>query len=129
MLFNVYIDFVVRQALARMPDTCSVSVAYGFDGTLTPVGDRITYRTYIPLLMYADDMALTCSNAAELLQFLKVLDDVCAECGLCINAAKTEVMSVDRPGLDPLPAVIELASWWSAEAGHPVQVSGLACLI
>jgi hypothetical protein len=108
LLFNVYIDFVVRQALARMPDTCGVSVAYGFDGTLTPVGDRITYRTYIPLLMYADDMALTCSSAAELLQFLHVLDDVCAECGLRINAAKTEVMSIDRRGLDPLPAEIHL---------------------
>jgi hypothetical protein len=109
MLFNVYIDFVVRQALARMPDACGVSVAFGFDGTFSPpVGDRISYRTHIALLMYADDMALTCSNAAELLQFLKVLDDVCAECGLCINAAKTEVMSVDRRGIDPLPAVIEL---------------------
>lgn len=109
MLFNVYIDFVVRQALARMPDGCGVSVAFGFDGTLsTPAGDHITYRTCIPLLMYADDMALICSSAAELVQFLQVMDDVCAECGLCINAAKTEVMSVDRKGKDPLPAEIQL---------------------
>ena len=33
---------------------------------------------------------------------------MCAECGLCINAAKTEVMFVDRRGTDPLPATIEL---------------------
>lgn len=109
MLFNVYIDFVVRQALARMPDTCGVSVAFGFHGTLSaPADDRVTYRTRIPLLMYADDMALTCSSAEELLQFLQVMDDVCAECGLCINAAKTEVMSVDRKGKDPLAAEIVL---------------------
>lgn len=73
-----------------------------------PPGNRITYRTNIALLVYADGMCLICSNAQELPEFLKVLDDVCTECGLCINAAETEVMSIDRKGSDPLPAKIHL---------------------
>jgi hypothetical protein len=110
LLFNVYIDFVVRQALERM-STCGVSVLYRFSGSLA-ARERdpgcATFDTTIPLLMYADDMALTCPSSKELVQFLQCMDDVCAEAGLCINAGKTEVMSVDRFQRDPLPAPIVL---------------------
>ena len=37
LLFNVFIDFVVRQALARMPSDCGVAGAFGCDGTLPAV--------------------------------------------------------------------------------------------
>lgn len=30
VLFKMYIDFVVKQALARMPSDCGVPVAFGF---------------------------------------------------------------------------------------------------
>jgi len=66
--------------------------------------------------MYADDMSLTCPSAAELAQFLRAMDDVCTACGLTINAAKTEIMSVDRVPTDnrrrpirahdPLPEIV-----------------------
>ena len=109
MLFNVFIDFVARRALARIPDSCGVAVSFGFDGSLTaPPAGPSSFRTSIPLLMYADDMALTCTSPEELVALLKAMDDVCSECGLCINAAKTEVMAVTRRGGAPLPADITL---------------------
>jgi len=46
-------------------------------------------------------MTLDCTSGAELSQLLRMLDGVCDECGLSINAAKTEVMSVERHDLDP----------------------------
>jgi hypothetical protein len=109
LLFNVYIDFVVRQALARMP-ACGVLVRFGFNGSPSRFGPDSGCPTIdeLPLLMYADDMGLTCPSAVELVQFLRCMDDVRAEAGLCINASKTEIMSVDRRGRDPLPAPIAL---------------------
>jgi len=53
-------------------------------------------------------MALTCVSSDELVRFLTAVDDVCAECGLCINAAKTGVMMAGRPSSQSLPAVISL---------------------
>ena len=72
--------------------------------------------------MYADDMALTCTSPEELVAFLKAMDDVCSECGLCITAAKTEVMAVTRQGGVPLPADITL------RGGQVKQVSKLKYL-
>ena len=112
LLFNVYIDFVVREALRRLPGS-GVSVRYGFNGSLNPHGPGRdpgcpTTDVLIPLLMYADDMALLCPSASQLAQLLRCMDDVCAEAGLCINAAKTEILSVDHSNRDPLPAPIVL---------------------
>jgi len=95
LLFNVFIDFVARQALARMPPSSGVSISYAYDGGLTPAAQAV-FESCVPLLMYADDMVLTCPSAEALVQFLVAMDDVCTACGLTINAAKTEVMSVDR---------------------------------
>lgn len=107
LLFNVFIDFVVRQALARMPSTCGVSFALRANGAPLPGSAAGDPSVPIPLLMYADDMALTCSSPLELTHFLGVMDDVCAECGLCINASKTEVMAVGREGrTPPLPPIV-----------------------
>jgi hypothetical protein len=105
----VFIDFVARRALARMPSSCGVAVAFGFNGSLSaPPAGPSSFRTSIALLMYADDMALTCASPEELVAFLHAMDEACAECGLCINAAKTEVMAVTRGGAAPLPADITL---------------------
>lgn len=106
-LFNVFIDFVIRLTLSRMPANCGVKVAFCSRGTWrTDVPhDSIPTEGWLSQLLYADDMVLTCSSAAELKMFLQLLDAVCAECGLHINAAKTVVMSVDRRGSDPLPTI------------------------
>lgn len=106
MLFNVFIDFVVKQALARMPSPCGVTAAFRSGGCPLPGAGGGPPLDHIPLLMYADDMALTCPCPLELAKFLGVLDDVCAECGLSINASKTEVMAVGREGIPALPPIV-----------------------
>ena len=107
LLFNVFIDFVVRQALARMPSTCGVSVAFRSEGRPSPAAGVDPTSDHIPLMMYADDMALTCPCPLELAKFLGVMDDVCTECGLSINASKTEVMAVGREACTPpLPPIV-----------------------
>ena len=107
LLFNVFIDFVVKHALARMPNTCGVTAAFRSEGCPLPADSADPASDHIPLLMYADDMALTCSCPLELATFLGVMDDVCTECGLSINASKTEVMVVGREGHSPpLPPIV-----------------------
>ena len=108
LLFNVFIDFVVRQALARMPSDCGVYAAFRSEGRSLPVVGADPTSDHIPLLMYADDMALTCPCPEQLATFLGVMDDVCAECGLSINASKTEVMAVGREDVIPPLAPIVL---------------------
>ena len=34
LLFNIYMDFVVKQALAQMPEGCGMELAYHDDGKL-----------------------------------------------------------------------------------------------
>ena len=110
LLFNVFIDFVatiVRQALARMPSTCGISAAFRSEGRPLSAAGVVSPSDHIPLLMYADDMALTCPCPLELAKFLGVMDDVCTECGLSINASKTEVMAVGREACTPpLPPIV-----------------------
>jgi hypothetical protein len=108
LLVNVFIDFVVRQALARMPSTCGVTFTFRAGGAPLPGSAAGDSAAPISLLMYADDMALTCSSPIELTHFLGVMDDVCAECGLCINASKTEIMAVGRGEgrTPPLPPIV-----------------------
>ena len=121
LLFNVFIDFVVKQALTRMPSTCGVFAAFrSEDRPLHAAGAGSgSTSDYIPLLMYADDMALTCHCPLELAAFLRVMDDVCTECGLSINASKTEVMAVGREGRTP-PAPAQCAARRAGQAGGPV---------
>ena len=52
LLFNVFIDFVVRQALARMPSTCGVSFALRTEGRPLPDAADASASDRIPLLMY-----------------------------------------------------------------------------
>jgi hypothetical protein len=77
LLFNVYIDFVVRQALARMP-ACGVPVRFDFDGAMRPLGldpGCPTFDELIPMLVYAEDMGLTSPSAVELVQYDLPCDD------------------------------------------------------
>jgi hypothetical protein len=41
LLFNIYMDFVVRQAMAQMPEVCGVKLAYHADGKLHSKGGGI----------------------------------------------------------------------------------------
>ena len=95
MLFNIYMDFVVRQALAQMPVGCGVELAYHADGKLQrEMGGTGGSLELLSVLLYADDMVLMSSDREELAVMLQVMDNVSAGLGLRINASKTEIMSI-----------------------------------
>jgi hypothetical protein len=59
LLFNIYMDFVVRQAMAQMPEGCWVKLAYHADGKLHSNGGGIGGSLeLLSVLLYADDMVL-----------------------------------------------------------------------
>ena len=95
LLFNIYIDFVVKQALARMPEGCGVELAYHCDGQLHRVKYGVaSCMELVSVLMYADDMVLLSKDAEELAVMLQTMDKVSAGLGMRINASKTEIMSL-----------------------------------
>jgi hypothetical protein len=95
LLFNIYIDFVVKQALARMPEGCGVELAYHCDGQLHRVKYGVaSCMERVSVLMYADDMVLLSKDAEELAVMLQTMDKVSAGLGMRINASKTEIMSL-----------------------------------
>jgi hypothetical protein len=44
--------------------------------------------------MYADDLVLMSCDKSELELMLKTFDNVCSKMGMCVNASKTELMTV-----------------------------------
>jgi hypothetical protein len=105
LLFNTFMDFVVRRALARVQEElgheCGIRIFV--DGQP---------RTFFGML-YADDLALLSHPLCELRAMLAAMDQVCVELGLAINAGKTEVMCVDASG-----------AMQAELAAHPIVLSG-----
>jgi len=58
LLFNVFLDFVVKQALASMPPDSGVSVQFRADSNLlfSASPEASLTLAQIALLLYADDM-------------------------------------------------------------------------
>jgi hypothetical protein len=97
LLFNIYMDFVVKQALAQMPEGCGVKLAYRADGKLQSIDrSKGASMQLVSILLYADDLVLLSSDREELVAMLKAMDKVSAGLGLRINASKTEIMSIPR---------------------------------
>ena len=97
LLFNIYMDFVVRQAMAQMPEGCGVKLAYHADGKLERDGCGSGGGVeLLSVLLYADDMVLLSPSREELVVMLQVMDKVAASLGLRINASKTEILSIDK---------------------------------
>jgi hypothetical protein len=96
LLLNFYINFVVKQALAEMPDGCGVKLAYRADGKLQSMDHSkgATRMELISLLLYTDDNVLLSSKEDELVVMLKVMGKVSAGLGLRINASKTKIMAI-----------------------------------
>ena len=99
-LFNIFLDFIVKQALARMPQGCGVRLhartEYGVGASMSVAGrlgaesGRASVEQFV-VLLYADDLVLMSHDPGELALMLKALDEVSASFGLRINAAKTEI--------------------------------------
>jgi hypothetical protein len=99
LLFNMFMDFMVKAALADMPNGCGVKLAYLAAGEICcggGAGEDGHSPHVINTLLYADDLVLMSHDADELAAMLKVLDEKCAELGMCINASKTELMSAGK---------------------------------
>ena len=97
LLFNIYMDFVVRQATAQMPEGCGVKLAYHADGKLERDGcGSGGCVELLSVLLYADDMVLLSPSREELVVMLQVMDKVAASLELRINASKTEILSIDK---------------------------------
>ncbi len=97
LLFNMFMDLVVRAAAAKMPDACGVRMAFRADGEVFSTGPgsgQDSTEWFLRLLLYADDLVLLSHDPQELVQMLQVLDATCREFGLTINASKTELMSM-----------------------------------
>lgn len=109
MLFNVFIDHVIRKALSRMPDDCGVRIhVLGRNQPANHTADAESCPIErIVMLMYADDVVLLSHDPQELAEMLVVIDQVAREYGMTINAAKTEiqVQQPARGGAVPVPEV------------------------
>jgi hypothetical protein len=98
LLFNVLLDFVVRHALADMPEEVGVSMGYHGDGRMLferrAKGDLTLYE--ISLLLYANDMVLFSTKPENLVLMLKAMDSTADRFSMRINASKTKIMSVGK---------------------------------
>jgi hypothetical protein len=134
LLFNVFMDFVVKQALSRMPPGCGVQMCLRKGGGVPEACDGTPFERIV-MLLYADDMVLLSHDPQQLVTMLHVMDDVALEYGMCINASKTEVMVANGDPDEPMPEVVlsggpvkmsqefkYLGSWMVAEGGVEREV-------
>ncbi len=116
LFFNVFLDFIVKEALWVLPDY-GVEVEFWFGGELvyTP-GSRPLFLATIVVLLYVDDKVLFNMDVGKLVEMLRVVDLWLSKMAMCISAAKTKIMSVGR-GAPHLPTntpyAVVLCSWWS----------------
>ena len=96
LLFNVFIDFIIKQTLAELPGDIGVEIEYSMDGRLERLKRDVVHdsHVHIPIMMYADDMKLICTNARHLHDFILKLEDVTQKWGLTINVSKTKIMHI-----------------------------------
>jgi sorting nexin-29 len=85
-LFNIFIDLVMKKALARMPPNCGIKLKQR-------ASDQIAIGSLenVVMLMYADDVVLMSHDPSELAVMLSTVDEVANEYGMRINASKTEI--------------------------------------
>jgi hypothetical protein len=110
LLFNVFLDFVVKQALASMPLDFGVSVQFrGDDNLLFSASPEASLTlAQIALLLYADDMVFFSADPSNLVRMLQCMDAAAEQFSLRVNTAKTKVMSVGK-GESRLPAIVAIS--------------------
>ncbi len=110
MLFNIFMDFLLRETMKDMPDDCGFEILFKVDGHLErPRAKRALashIRDMISHLMYADDMALLASDPGVLQRMILKFEEVTQAWGMCISVPKTKIMSLSRPsGTQPMREV------------------------
>ena len=105
LLFNIFIDHVVREALATAEEAAraegvelGVQLQYLIDGRGRFWEERPRSggsSLNLPLLLLADDLVAIASSARGLALFLQHFTAACQRWGLVISPTKTECMVVD----------------------------------
>ena len=94
MLFNLFLDAVIRVALKQHPDK-GVQVEYTYNAPLMRNSRyKLDRTTLVQNLSYADDILLTSSNIEDLECLVTSLNNTCAKFGLKMNLKKTKFMSI-----------------------------------
>ena len=99
LLFNIFFDHVVREALADCAG-CGITVQRRsqMGANLQQPNHRARAQDLeeliIPVLMLADDLVILARTAAELQQFVAAFEKACRRWGLTISTSKTELMLV-----------------------------------
>lgn len=102
LLFNIYLDFVVRQAIKRFGEA-GVGVARGGkEFWYNPMGGRAKGMDdmgvlNLAALLYADDTALLASSYKDICKMVNILEEVTKEWGLTISIPKTKIMVWEAP--------------------------------
>ena len=78
LLFNIFMDFVMRQVLAEVGAGKGIEVAFKVGDKLYTLPELagMTDSEFINLLMYADDVALICTDKRRLVHMLSVFEQV-----------------------------------------------------
>ena len=104
VLFNIYLDFVLRcvedEVLKKFPNT-GLKYSYRIPGHCSTREQRSVHglsgTQRLRMILYADDIALLCSNIDELAEILNIYDKTFTRFGLQISASKTETMAFNVP--------------------------------
>jgi hypothetical protein len=94
ILFNVYIDFVMRRILEQA-GVESVTMSYRL-GDLWYSGNGNSDDVKLLALMYADEIAVICQNIQYLEKFIKAFEKGTQDFGLTMNIKKTCIMSLKQ---------------------------------
>ena len=91
ILFNVYIDFVMRNIL-KQARVEGVTMSYRL-GDLWNSGNGSNDDVKLLALMYADDIAVMCQSIQDLEKFIKAFEKGTQDFGLTMNIKKSCVVS------------------------------------
>jgi hypothetical protein len=99
-MFNVFIDFLVKEASKDLPEGCGFEIIFNIDGQLKRLTSKQILRSHskeiISYLMYADDMALLCSDPSLMEHMIQKLEQVTQAWSMCISIPKTKIMTLSR---------------------------------
>lgn len=104
VLFNIYLDFVLRcveyEVLQKFPNT-GLQYSYNIPGHCSTREQRSVHGLSgvqrLRMILYADDIALLCTDIDELAEIIKIYDNTFTRFGLKISTGKTETMAFNVP--------------------------------
>ena len=116
LLFNIYLDFVLRciehEVLQKFPNT-GLKYSYLIPGHCSTREQRSVHGLSgfqrLRILLYADDIALLCTDVDELSEIVKIYNKTFTRFGLKISTSKTETMAFNVPEeLKAKPSLISI---------------------